>query len=255
MIQSEKFQSFAGIDGCRLGWVAAHLTGKPNQWSLSWFLAPHLQELAFLEDPRNLSLIDIPIGLPDANQTLRLCDRATRAFLGSSGRGKVFSPPCREALKPGTTHREASRINARHTGRKISLQAYYIIPKIRETDQWLRQDPKRNSRLMESHPEAWFHYWNGQRPLEHPKKTRAGRQLRQQLLTEFLPECPHAVQEIIATHPRTQLQPDDALDALALALAAATTTHLHCLSGRADPDEHGLPRRILISSEVPPHHP
>lgn len=251
MIQSEKFKTFAGIDGCRQGWIAALLTPGRHHPTLRWQVVSQLRDLECLQDAHSLALIDIPIGLPDSLRVMRTCDRAARRFLGPSGRGKVFSPPCREALAPGLSHQEASRKNAQVTDRKLSLQAYYIIPKIREVDQWLRQDLTRNHHCRESHPEAWFYFWNHSQPLTGSKKSSPGKKLRLHLLEELLPGGPESIRRVLRGRSRAHVLPDDAADALALALGAYLSPQLQCLSGKDDVDAAGLPRRILISSEAP----
>ena len=77
--------------------------------------------------------------------------------------------------------------------------------------------PRPQHRIFEAHPEFAFALMNGGAPLAEPKKTRAGRRRRVELL------CRHglgAAAKAVRSFARRDAAPDDILDAAALARTA-----------------------------------
>ncbi len=243
--QSDNFHLAAGIDGCPSGWIAAVCRPTGGNPAITWERVDHLADFAFLEHPRAVALIDIPIGLPDRDTPRRACDQAARRALAPGGASRVFSPPARSALAPGLSHPESSARNREETGLGLSIQAFYILSKIRETDEWIREEHSRIQRLRESHPEVVFRILNGA-PLDSSKKRVGGRNERAALLSLWLPVAPLLLREAARRFPRSAVAPDDALDALCLLVAALHHPSLRCISGRSDPDGFRIPRQILV---------
>ncbi len=115
----------AGADGCKHGWVFVYkIDGK-----LDAMVATTVRE-ALDRLPRDTVLaIDIPIGLPKAGD--RPCCRQARKLL-QARRSSVFPVPVR-ACVAARTHDEAKEMHYRADGRKISAQAWAILPKIRDS--------------------------------------------------------------------------------------------------------------------------
>ncbi|MCB0636811.1 MAG: DUF429 domain-containing protein, partial [Lewinella sp.] len=91
---------------------------------------------------------------------------------------------------------------------------------MREVDTYLRKLPAgARDRWCEAHPEVIFAAWYGG-PLPHSKKTKAGRLLRLQLLGEQAPILADWLPAQLNRFPRKQVQPDDIIDAAALAVGA-----------------------------------
>lgn len=208
-----------------------------------------------LTDLDGLVLLDMPVGLPHADSPVRKCDRAARRLLGRRG-VTVFSPPCREALS-AKSYRQACSINQRVVGRKISLQAWNIAPKIRECDQIFRSRPALSHRLLEAHPELCFAALAGG-PLSEPKRTAQGRARRLALLEGVLPAAGAFFRETLGQTSRKALAPDDLLDAMTLAWAAARGRQgLLSLplddqgAPRRNCDSLGLPMRIMAPTSLP----
>jgi predicted RNase H-like nuclease len=88
-------------------------------------------------------MIDIPIGLTDSGR--RSCDEEAKVLLGSK-RSSVFFAPTRSQVS-ATTYEEV-RVQG------VSLQSFYLFPKIREVDQALC--PADQSWLHEAHPELAY---------------------------------------------------------------------------------------------------
>ena len=99
----------------------------------------------------------------------------------------------------GQTYAEALETSRRLFGRGLSVQTYHLFPKIREV--------QGREGLLEIHPELAFLVMNQRRPLP-AKKTAEGRDLRRRLLGwAVVPKL-------------TGTQPDDVLDAAAVAWSA-----------------------------------
>jgi predicted RNase H-like nuclease len=111
---------FAGIDGCRGGWVSFKVDLASLSTSVELIDLPSILR----NKPNDLAIlaIDIPIGLLDGS---RACDKAARTLLGQPRGTSVFAAPCRASLSE-KTHAAASATNSRITGRGLSQQAWGI---------------------------------------------------------------------------------------------------------------------------------
>jgi predicted RNase H-like nuclease len=207
----------AGVDGCRGGWVvalAAYRAAEAMPSAMRTLLCERFGEvLALAESPRAIA-VDMPIGLPERfSPGGRACDRAARAVLGPGWTASVFSPPARAALHAGD-HAEAMR----RQGGGLSLQAFNLVPKIREVDAAITPDLQ--GCVIEAHPELVFRGLNGDRALRHRKKTPAGVRERMRLLRAALgPRVPDPARTRLHLGLRA-MAPDDVVDAWALADAA-----------------------------------
>jgi predicted RNase H-like nuclease len=154
-------------------------------------------------------MVDVPIGLTAAGP--RYCDREARAYLKPPRASSVFPAPIRPMLV-ATTYAEACQIGEATDGRKLSRQAWAILPKIREVDTLLRTDPTLNQWVREVHPELCFWAWNGDQAMAHRKKSSAGRAEREALVEPLYGAAYTAAQSSL---PRGQYGNDDLLDAFA----------------------------------------
>ena len=168
-----------GVDGCRGGWLAlsAALEGPVLEAEL------HADATSLLAGAWDLTAVDMPIGLPEAEP--RACDREARRQLGAR-RSSVFAAPPRAALE-ARDHPHASALCRRALGVGMSLQSFHLLPKIRDLDRQLRTDPRLVPRVLEVHPELGFCLWNGGVPLSHAKKSPEGRQQRLALVETLFP--------------------------------------------------------------------
>jgi predicted RNase H-like nuclease len=245
-----------GIDGARGGWVGCRLDGSTFEivcfrdhelahgptHELTYELAAGLRGV-------DHAWIDMPLGLPqDQRDFPRRCDVALRQRLGRRA-SSVFTCPIRPAVY-AQEYREACRLNAEATGKKISLQAWNICPKIRQLDQLLQSKPP--IRFRESHPEYNFQCLKGE-SLKHAKKTPEGRQERLEgVIRVYHPEL---AEHIATTRFRVltgvHVSMDDILDAAVLAVSAQwALTHGEQrlpLEGPGMPplDAYGIPMQIV----------
>jgi len=163
---------FCGIDGCRGGWVAVFLpkSGPAHAWvqvHSRWAGLP-IGEVA-------VAAVDMPIGLPATGS--RGCDMLARDLLGAA-RSRVFPHLRRPLLRFIGDWRAASEW-AKRDGKGISKQAFNILPKIAEIDDWIA--PADQARVREAHPELAFARLN--RGVALPSKaTQAGLRVRRHLL-------------------------------------------------------------------------
>lgn len=209
----------AGVDGCRRGWVvavAAVGTG-PEATVLESVQVESVRvesDVAAVVGDRSLSVvaIDMPVGLLDRGA--RDCDRECRARLGPR-RSSVFPTPARGVLRAADFD-DALRRQRRATGVGLSLQSWYLVPKIAELDAALDGLSRRRSdAVVETHPELAFAVLSGA-PMRHAKRTPAGRRERLAALRPHVPTRWTRPSSI----PRGAAA-DDVLDALVLAVRAA----------------------------------
>jgi predicted RNase H-like nuclease len=117
--------------------------------------------------------------------------------------------------------------------RKISKQLFMIVPKIREVDACLRDEPAAAPRVFEVHPELAFWRLNGAHALAEPKKVKGrchepGLALRRHLLVAAgLPTA------MVHSEPPSGAAQDDLLDALA---CAAVARRIHAGTAQPFPD-------------------
>lgn len=240
-----------GVDGCKAGWFAVRIEdGGRGEYGAGVF--PTVADL--LASPwgdASLILIDIPIGLPDSRGE-RACDKEARALLGPRA-SSVFPVPGREALEEDRRahrHEAVSEANRRETGRGLSIQAFGIVPKIREVDDLMRgRGPAARPAIREIHPEVCFRALRGGRPMVHNKRKAAGRDERLGVLRALDPRADGVYGEALRRFPRKDVARDDILDALAAAITAVPAVRagaaLPTLPAAPPRDAFGLPMEMV----------
>ena len=226
---------FVGVDGCRAGWLAIGLEAEDN-WQVNTF--PDVYSLWEYHGQASVILIDIPIGLKSDGRAERRCDPQARKLLGLR-RSSVFPAPCREAIY-ASSYQEACDINQRLTGKRLSVENWNIIPKIREMDCLLSDDKSARGRIREIHPELCFWGLAG-RPMQHAKKRSEGLSERTQLLQSIYPQTADIIAYALSTYRRKDVARDDILDALAAAVTGLMGAHnLSSIPQEPEFDERGL---------------
>ncbi len=223
-----------GGDGCKGGWVA--VMEDIDSCDISWRVVPSLRDLATSKSPPKIITLDVPIGLPDKGS--RACDLEARQLLGRGRMSSVFPAPIRPVLQ-ASSHAEASAVGAAVDGRRLSIQAWAIIPKIREVHEILRGETDLRTRVREVHPEVCFYFMAGKRPMQFSKRRRAGRDERRCLLSA---EFGDVVDDALGDRRSLGCAADDLLDAFAALWTArrivkGTAITLPALPPR---DRHGL---------------
>ena len=161
--------------------------------------------------------IDMPIGLEDEEYT-RECDKKLRAVLGPDYAPSVFSPPIRPALH-APSYVEANMQSYEYTEKKLTVQAWNITPKIRLLDQILSEHEELRDSVLESHPELIFMNLNGGM-IYQKKNTKKGLRHRLGLIVDREEIADDFFRDIKEEFRRNQVDEDDIVDSMALALAA-----------------------------------
>ena len=230
----------AGIDGCRGGWVCAGWDGK--HWTLQCL--PNLEAIVSLLAPQATVCIDIPIGL--SIDGFRACDQAARQLLGKRS-SSVFPAPPRLALAP-LSYEEINLASKSKSGKGVSKQAYYLLPKIREAEALIRSPHYDCANWLETHPELCFSSLNGGVSMRENKKTQGGYRERRRILARHITArtIDRLLRNLMTSVPRGQCARDDMLDAMVCGVVACLdATSRDCLpQGKQEFDEVGLPMRI-----------
>lgn len=214
---------FVGVDGCRAGWFSVFLEGE-SEADCSWkveifpefsFLIDFLENNYRYAEP--LILIDIPIGLKDGGTGERLSDKRAREIL-KTRKSSIFPVPCREAVY-AETYEKACEVNAKLSGKRISKQAWNIVPKIRDVDRFLLKNKGYRENVREVGPEICFQALAGF-PMKYSKKEVEGFLERKETLSKLFKYVDEIIEYTLSKYRRKELAKDDILDALGAALTA-----------------------------------
>lgn len=202
----------AGIDGCKAGWILFSLDENKL-----YKIIRTQEELREELDAYDRIFIDMPIGLEDDVYT-RECDALLRKKLGADYAASVFSPPIRPALH-APSYVEANMQSFEYTEKKLTIQSWNITPKIKILDDFLTNNPELKDKVMESHPELLFMNLNRGKIFQK-KNTKKGLRHRLDLIKEHEPVAADFFREIKEEFRRNEVEEDDIVDSMVLALAA-----------------------------------
>ncbi len=229
-----------GIEACQTGWFAISLD---NENAGFWLLETH-NELEQILTEYDRIFIDIPIGL-SSDRRMRECDRLLRKKLGDVSKASVLNPPIRPALH-APTYGEASMISYEATDKKISIRSWNITPNIRTIDQFLHSNESYRNKMYESHPEFLFQILNGGNFIFQNKATKKGLRHRLGLLKKESKYADDFFRDIKETYRRNQVDEDDIVDAMVLALFSLRSLKNSIKTLPEDPpkDKTGLPMAV-----------
>jgi predicted RNase H-like nuclease len=265
---------FLGIDGCRSGWTIVEITITSNLESWEFYIFPTIKDVYEkysehnsnsdynFKPPKTISnpdtsqipkkiLIDLPIGLKESGPEERKCDKDARKFLGPKRGSSVFRVPARKTVYCDEGYKEASNINFNLTGKKISKQTFHICKKIREVDEFInsiKSNSASTAIIHESHPEVVFKSLAGT-PLSYSKKLKAGFNERQSIIKTFNSSIESFLDGIYKNFRKYEVQPDDILDASALAIAAMNiylTRKIRRFPEKPEFDKRGICMEIVF---------
>ena len=130
----------------------------------------------------------------------------------------------------------------------LSKQSFYLLPKIRQIDEWLRKDSKLQKSIFETHPELSF--WAIGEQTAPSKHTTEGKDFRIQLLTQVGIWNESFFDIIEQERKRANIiSKDDILDALACLWSAYRCLHgIEQIIGKDEGvcDEEGLLMRYTF---------
>lgn len=229
-----------GLDGCRAGWIAISL----DEEHAGYWLLESNKELADFFEEYDRIFIDVPIGLEEENY-VRKCDDELRERLGPDYRASVFNPPLRPALH-APTYAEASMTSYEITGKKISIQAWNITPNIRVVDELLTNNDGYKEKVFESHPELLFQILNGGNSILQKKATKKGLRHRLELIKNHSRFADDFFRDIKEEYRRNQVDEDDIVDAMVLALFAKRSLDDDLKTLPEDPPEDSRRLKMAI---------
>lgn len=232
---------FIGIDGCPKGWFLITIDHVGN---FDFNLFNHIHALWNEYKDSSQILIDIPIGLPHWRS--RHCDVEARKLLGKRG-SSVFPAPSRNAInEPDYEH--ACKVNQKILGKKLSKQTWNISPKIRQVDLLMGTEQLASNVIRESHPEICFWALAGGKAMVHNKKTEQGIEERLSVLKNINRSSEEIYDKAMQAFKRKDLAKDDILDALALAITAASPSNtLATIPEHPERDLKNLPMEIVYT--------
>ena len=214
---------FVGVDGCSAGWFAIFLIAE-NEKKCEWktglfpkfsFLIDFLKKQ--YEQVEFLILIDIPIGLKSGGSGERLSDVEARRIL-KTRKSSIFPVPCRESVY-SENYEKACEVNQELTGKRISKQAWNIVPKIRDVDSFLVENEIYREKVKEVAPEICFQTFTVF-PIKSSKKNIDGFYERIKALRSVCLFTDEVVEAALSRYRRKEVAKDDILDALAAAVTA-----------------------------------
>ncbi|MDX1640268.1 MAG: DUF429 domain-containing protein [Balneolaceae bacterium] len=229
----------AGIDGCKAGWILITFDDEDPGYEV--LRTDKDLKDAFYRFDR--IFIDMPIGLEDEEYT-RECDALLRKKLGPEYAPSVFSPPIRPALH-APSYVEANMQSYEFTEKKLTVQAWNITPKIKVVDRFLTDEPELQDVVFESHPELLFMNLNGGMIFQK-KSTKKGLRHRLSLVSDREEIAKDFFRDIKEDFRRNEVEEDDIVDAMALALGAKQSAKkgLKTLPENPEKDSSGLLKAI-----------
>lgn len=199
-----------GIDGCKRGWFSVWQNPDDSIQSSIFSTLNHLKD--FFNDEAHLIIgIDMPVVLSDFIP--READQLARKLLSKKA-SSVFTAPTPEMLEQPNYER-ASYFSKRLFGKSMSLQSWYLFPKIKDV-QTIIHDA--HISLYEIHPELSFRAMNQEEVILESKKSKEGFEIRSALLRRHFESFDF--ESIRNLYPRKDVMDNDILDAMAVLWSA-----------------------------------
>jgi len=245
-------QKVAGVDWAKGEWLAVIFE---NGTYSECFLETDFEVLWKRVPEVNRMLIDVPIGLPDDEETLQNREELDSLARSVTGRpSSVFPVPSREACTKATDEEPYERVNETNQdvlGKGLSQQSYQIASGIGEVDAFLQSNASISTIVTESHPEVCFRGLRGEE-LRYSKKTAAGVGERLDSLDNHLDVPGDVFHTLCArlTERENRATVDDVIDAFGLAVTAWKSGNKpDTLPKNPNTDSKGLPMQMAYWSE------
>ena len=199
-----------GIDGCKSGWFSIW---ENQDKSIHSSVFSNLNELKnFFKNESQLILgIDMPVVLSEVIP--RQADQLARKLLSKKA-SSVFTAPTPEMLDQ-PNYEKASLVSKRLFGKSMSLQSWYLFPKIKDVQTMIHHE---DMQIYEIHPELSFRAMNNEQVILESKKTQEGFALRNALLSMHFKNF--IFEDIRNQYARKDVMDNDILDALAVLWSA-----------------------------------
>lgn len=235
---------YIGLDWASKGWFGIILYDN-GDWESRLFSS--IWSVWKQHSDASRVLIDIPIGLPTVEK--RACDVQAKSKL-ESRQSSVFYTPIREAIAKDNII-DAKEVNERNADFSIQNQAWSIMPRIREVDEFLDMCSDARGWLEETHPEMCFYGLKQPEPVEYSKKIERGIEERISLLSNERPDAGEIFTTCVDQYTLPSYAPmvggkDDIIDALAAAITAQRSSeNCSTLPESRQTDEQNLPMQIV----------
>ena len=203
-----------GVDGFLNSWCVCTISTE-NQINISTY--SNIEKLMRAISPKSKIFIDIPIGL-SSNSIERKIDQKLRDILPKGKKSSVFTAPCREAVR-ANNYIKAKELNCKIVSRSISIQSWNISNKIKEVDDFLIGNKKKQFNLHESHRELCFVNLNDGISLKNNKKTKEGISERIIILNKYIEDSEDILEKNYHCYKKEKIKRDDILDSICLALS------------------------------------
>lgn len=246
--------SVAGIDWAKGQWLAIILQDGSYQECI---LEREFEDLWESTPTIELALIDVPIGVPYDEKTLKRREELDSLARSVTDRpGSVFPVPSRKACELAAENEDYERVAAENEdeiGKGLNKQSYNIAAGIGVVNAFLRSDSLARDIVRESHPELCFRGLSGEQ-LQHSKKSAAGVGERLNALERHIDRPGTLLKKICSelSADSSDVEIDDVIDALGLAVTAWKVRHdRQYLEGTAGEPPEDLPMRMAYWSEKP----
>ena len=244
----------AGVDWAGGQWLAVIFEDRSYEGCI-------LEEdfAALLEDDDyhsfDLVVVDVPIGLPDDEETLERREKLDSLARSVTGRpSSVFPVPSRGAAKKayeGSDYEDVADQNEEDIEKGLSQQSYQIAAGIGEVDEFLIKNKDLRETVVEAHPEVCFRGLLGTK-LQYSKNTAAGVGERLEALGGLVDTPSTLLEEITIDliDESAHVDVDDVIDAIALGIVASQTRNeIRCLPKDWKRDTEELPMRMVYWAE------
>ena len=199
-----------GIDGCKSGWFSVW---ENQDKSIHSSVFSNLNELKnfFKNESQLIVGIDMPVVLSEVIP--RQADQLARKLLSKKA-SSVFTAPTPEMLDQ-PNYEKASLVSKKHFGKSMSLQSWYLFPKIKDVQTMIHHE---DMQIYEIHPELSFRAMNNEQVILESKKSPEGFAIRNSLLSMHFENF--IFEEIRRQYARKDVMDNDILDALAVLWSA-----------------------------------
>lgn len=232
---------YIGVDGCKGGWIASVY----DRGSFEIKKYSSVEELVEANKNYDELLIDMVIGLQSNKNEVRP-DNAARALI--PGRtSTIFAVPARQAVY-ADTREQIREANKNALGKDLPAQAIAIIPKMRELDEFLQNNPTHKNKLKESHPEVCFSRLNGSVVMSR-KADGEGITERVGIIKQYMPEITE--EYIYQEAKQFKCNADDIVDSIVLCITAnlAAQGKTDVIPRTVQEDVTGLKMQMTIPNE------
>ena len=199
-----------GIDGCKSGWFAVW-QNQDEVIETAIFQSMNNLKDFFIKSNQLIIGIDIPVVLSEVMP--READQLARKLLSKKA-SSIFTAPTPEMLEQ-PNYEKASLVSKKLIGKSMSLQSWYLFPKIRDVQTVLHHE---DIKIFEIHPEVSFRAMNNENVIIESKKTAEGFKIRKFLLDKhFLNFNFDAIRN---KYQKKDVMDNDILDALVVLWSA-----------------------------------